>query len=427
MTVNIMYNSAYGILLASEFFLARRPVMDRTHTPVAHELLFCSVAADGAACVSAIDPEQPAEASVIESVAKFGLSRVLGDLLGVLYIDETALMSDSIRLLPSHSFILEFAPQRAISDQTVARIEQLVGAGYRFGLVLDRRMPGDERLLPLVTGVRFDISGKDEAALRQLCQPHQAQGKRLFADNVETIEQFEMCSRVGFDFFRGYYFTAPQILAGKKLSPSQVAITELLALLASDADDAAIEHAIKGDVSLGLNLLRLANTPVFSVHRVDSLRQALKALGRDQLQRWLQVMLYADPAAEGVGLRALSSLATTRGRLMELIAQKRMPGNRSVADTAFTVGVMSLMDTLFSMPMEEILRQMPVVDEVAEALLERQGYHGRLLTLVEYTEWRRSSDLLLPAMRALKLSYDELYLLQLDAFEWSDQVTRSIH
>lgn len=113
---------------------------------------------------------------------------------------------------------------------------------------------------------------------------------------------------------------------------------------------------------------------------------------------------------------------------MELVAQKQRPGNRSIADTAFTVGIMSLMDAAFSMPMEDILKQVPVIDEVGDALLRREGYFGRLLSLVEYTEWQHTSDtVLLQAVRDMKLSYSDLYMLQLAAFEWSDHVTRGVH
>ncbi len=425
MSISVTFNSAHRILLASEFFMARRPVVDRQHNLVAHELLFCSASDDDAQAAS-LD-ERPTAASVISDVYQHGMGRIIGDHVGILYIDADALMSDIFQFLGPQEVLLEIAPISHPSPEVIARLVELNAAGFRFTLVVDDDSEDAHQLLPLVEGVRIDITGRDADELRRLSAVFKAHQQRLLAERVETIDQYQMCLDFGFDLFQGYYFLKPQILEGKKLSPSQMAITELMALVASDADNAVIEHSIKADISLGLNLLRLVNTPAVSAHRIDSLRQALMALGRNQLQRWLQIMLYAEPGVHGPSMLPLMAQATMRGRLIELVAQKLRPGNRSIADTGFTVGIMSLMDTLFSMPMEDILQQIPVVEEVSDALLRRQGYFGKLLSLIEYTEWHtKTGDQLLQATRELKLSCDDLYMLQLAAFEWSDHVTRSV-
>lgn len=433
MSINVTFNSAYLIPLSSEFFMARRPVMDREQNLVAHELLFCEIRphADTDGSTPAAMPaeeEEPAGASVIADVCQHGISRIVGDLLGILYIDAQALMSDVFRNLPPQNLLLELADMPEVTLPVLDRLAALKHDGFRFALALHDDRRDVEQLLPMVEAVRIDITGKSRSELGHFSESFRAHGKKLLAEKVDTHEQFRMCHELGFDLFQGYYFTRPQILDGKKLTPSQLAITELMALVASDADFAAIEEAIKSDVALGLNLLRLVNTPAFSVHRIDSLRQALMVLGREQLQRWLQILLCAAPGHQQPGMVPLLAQATMRGRLMELIAQKVRPGNRSIADTAFTVGIMSLMDALFSMPMDVILQQLPVTEEVCDALLRRQGYYGQLLSLVEYTEWQRKTDTLLQqAIRDMKLSYSDLYMLQLAAFEWADHVTRGVH
>ena len=119
-------------------------------------------------------------------------------------------------------------------------------------------------------------------------------------------------------------------------------------------------------------------------------------------------------------------LATTRGRLLELIAQKTRPGNRHVADTAFTIGIMSLMDTLFSLPLNEILGKIAVVDEVSEALLQRTGLYGEMLKLAEYIEQIDDAGALLPpVLDKLQLSTEDLYDLQLAAFDWANDIADS--
>jgi EAL and modified HD-GYP domain-containing signal transduction protein len=121
----------------------------------------------------------------------------------------------------------------------------------------------------------------------------------------------------------------------------------------------------------------------------------------------------------------LLMLAATRGRLLELLAQRLRPSQRNVADIAFTVGIMSLMDTLFGIPMTDIVVQIPVIDEVANALVRRTGLFGELLRLAECIErMDEMDDQVMPALRELAISTDELVELEMAAFAWSDTVVR---
>jgi c-di-GMP phosphodiesterase len=146
-------------------------------------------------------------------------------------------------------------------------------------------------------------------------------------------------------------------------------------------------------------------------------------LGRVQLQRWLQILLYANHGKSNTITSPLLMLASTRGKLLELMAQKLKPGNRSVADKSFTVGIMSLMDALFGQPMEKILEQIAVAEEVRDALLFRKGTYGDMLKLAEYVERiEDAGPLLLPTLEKLKLSPEDFSALQLTAFQWASNI-----
>lgn len=419
-------NSAHRISLASEFIMARRPVVDREQNLVAHELLFCETGTQ--AGLPTAGEEQPAAASVIADVCQHGMERIIGDLFAILYIDADALMSDIFQFLPAQNVILEIAEIPDVSDSILERMSLLRQAGFRFALVVNDDTEAQEKMLPLVEGVRIDITGKSRDELSRFCTTFHGQQKQLLVERVETREQFQTCFELGFDFFQGYYFTEPQTQGESIVLPSQAVITELVTLLESDADTSVIEDRLRADVALGLNLLRLANPSNIGAHRIESLRQALMVFGRNRLQDWLQSLSATNRSLQHPGIMPLLAQATLRGRLMELIALKLIPGNRSMADTGFTIGIMSLMDAIFSMSMETIVQEIPVIDEIHDALLHRQGYFGQLLALIEYTEWRTKTDApLMQAAQNLKLSCSDLYQLQLTAFEWCDEVRRAAH
>lgn len=406
-----------------EFFLARQPILNSDQTLVAYELLFRR-ASTGPANV--ID-DLAATASVIAHASELGIANVIGASLGFFNVDAAVLMCDFVNFLPCDKVVLEILETVEVTPELVARVAELAGQGFTFALDdVISHTDSLQKLLPLVKIIKIDITGMSKDDMAKLVGHFNKAGKLLLAEKVETIEQFTDCMDLGFHYFQGYYFARPVILSGRKLAPSQLAIMQLLSLIVADAETAEIETAIKKDASLVLTLLRLTNTPGMGItQRIDSLGQALTVLGRRQLQRWLQIILYAEHHKGSHFSSPLLQLATTRGKLLELITETLKPGDRAMADTAFTVGIMSLMDTLFGQSMKDILAQVAVVDDVSDALLYRRGFYGDLLKLAEYIERiEKTGPLLMPTLKKLGLSIEDLYALQITAFEWSNNVSR---
>jgi len=417
MSTIVAYSNMHAIPFASEFFMTRRFILDGRQHLAAHELIFRRDA-EGSRGMAA----------VLADAMQHGLARIICGPATYLQVDAEALMSELMQDMPSEHVVLSIVESTPAAPDLIERIALLAQSGFKFALDASSDSQGMRALLPFADTLKIDIRGKTPEQLGSLCRSFKPHGRKLLAQGVDSIEQFELCAAFGFDYFQGAYFVKPQILEGKKLSPSQVAITELMSLIESDADNAEIERSIKSNVALGLNLLRLADMPAISLHRIGSLHQALAVVGRDQLQRWLRIMLDMDAGSDAHRMMPLLMLAATRGRLMELTAKRLMPGNRGIADTAFMVGIMSLMDAVFCMPMTQILGQIPVIDEASDALLQRKGYFGILLMLAEYTErLDKDKENLAQLAHGLRLSPNDLYLLQLAAFEWSDEVSRNLH
>ena len=422
--------TAIEIARVEEFFLARQPILDREQSLVAYELLFRRASFGEADVIDDLS----ATASVIAHASELGMDQVIGGSLGFFNVDATVLLSDIVTFLPAEKTVLEILETVQATPDVVARVAELHQAGYRFAL---DDVVGDSEnlrlLLPYLSIVKIDIAQTGLEKLAPLCAQLRGTGAKLLAEKVETQGEFMHCLALGFDLFQGYYFARPVIITGKKLSPSQMTVLQIMSLLEADADTAELERCVKRDAAIGIGLLRLVNTAaVGAPRRIDSIGQALFVLGRRQLHRWLQIMLYAEQryGIERVErmehVSPLLAMAATRGKLLELMAQKHDPRDRATADRAFAVGIMSLMDTLFGIPMTNILEQMPVADEVRAALLAREGAFGDMLHLVEYLEHMQDSGAdAISAFARLQLSNDDLLAMQLAAFEWSDSVARA--
>ena len=408
-------------LSTDDFFLARQPILGRNQRLVAFELLFRSADSPEANVVD----HAAATAAVIAHASQLGMQRVVGGRLAFVNVDEIVLMSDFVRFLPHDKVIFEILETVKATPEVVARVIELRSFGFKFALD-DVIAASDDVLafLDYVDFIKIDIQATPRAKLAGLVAEFKFPGKKLLAEKVETVDEYDMCMELGFEYFQGYYFARPAILSGKKIAPSELVILNLLQLINSDADNSEIETAVKRDALLSLNLLRLVNTPAAGARRhINTLAEALTLLGRDQFQRWLQILLYATPGATVEFNSPLLQMATTRGKLMELMTRKMPQSQRGGgAEASFSVGIMSLMDALFSMSMYDVLETVVVAPEVREALLERAGVLGEMLKVIELLENPKRGSQLGKSLKSLGLTVKEVREIEIEAFSWVNEL-----
>ena len=372
------------MLDSPQIFFGRQPILDRQQQLVAYQLLF----RDGLAATAAdiTDPTQATATVIANAFTELASNNALGPYRCFISIDHELLFSDLIEALPPQLVALEIPETIVPSAEIIARCQQLHERGLTLVINgLSESDQADRPLLALADIIKIDIMKIDDERLGQRVPELKRFGKTLLAEKVESAEQFALCQNLGFDLFEGYYFARPTIIVGKKLNPSQLALVRLLGLVLEDAETSAIENAFKLEPGLTVNMLRLTNSVSCGLAtKITSLRHAITILGRRQLQRWLQLLIYSGDATRGVN--PLLQLAATRGRLMELLADRTHARNREFSDQAFMVGIISLMPALLGTEMADLLEQLPVAPRVKQALSGYGGALGPLLRLVEATE-----------------------------------------
>ena len=375
-----------------EVFIGRQPILDRNQQTFAYDLLFRSSESAGGNFASFLDGTQASATVVANAFTEFSVADALGPYQGFIKVDREFLFSDLINALPPQSVILEILETVEASADVLQRCAELHAAGFILATkAAAQQSPQRSALLAQVEVIKVDISRLTPEALSALINQLNPLGKELLAEKVENCEQMQRCHDLGFDYFQGYYFAHPTVISGKRLYTPQLALLRLLGLLIQDADAAEIEKHLKREPVLTVNLLRLTNSASSGLSiRITSLRHAIAVLGRQQLMRWLQLLLYTSTSGNSKPTsNPLLQLAATRGRMMELLAEGLHTENRKdrdLVDQAFMVGILSLMPTLLSTSIAEILAQLPVADRVQQALIERSGALGNMLALIEITE-----------------------------------------
>ena len=400
-------------------FLGRQPILDRKQELFAYELLF----RDSTENAATVGNDMAATASVIShAFGEIGIEQALGPYKGFINCDTSLLLSDLPELLPPDKIVLEILETVEITAEIVERCTELKRHGFM--LAIDDFTHEVERwrpLLLLTDIVKVDLQQLDRHQLLNVTGLLKGYPLRLLAEKVDSREMADVCRNLGYDYFQGYYFARPAVLGGQKLGQSQAALMRLLALVLEDAETTHLENALKQQPGLAFNLLRLTNSVATGVRmKVTSLRHAITVLGRRQLQRWLQLVIYTNPDSKEFP-SPLMHLAATRGRLIELLAARVRPNEKDFEGHAFLTGIMSLMPALLGASMENVLQGLPLDSSVVDALTTRGGELGALLSLAESLEQHDSENSRLLTQR-LGLSASVVNSNLTQALAWASNI-----
>ena len=367
------------------FFIGRQPILDRDKNLVAFELLFRSSNEN----LANVTHDLYATANVIVTAyGKLGIERILGKRRGFINVNAELLMSDAINLLPSKSVVLEILRHEALTSEVIARCCELKEIGYQFAIDNITKIDSEvETLLSIVNIAKVDVLALKEADLVELVGKLKSWPVLLLAEKVSDQQQAKRCAELGFEMFQGYYYAKPEIVSGKRADPAKLVLLNLLTLAMGDTDITDLEKAFKHQPSLSFNLLRMVNSAALNLpQKINSIKHAIMILGRRQLQRWIQLLLYAHEGTDANMSDALLQMAAVRGKMCEQIATSERPHDNNYQDRAFMVGILSLLDVVLGMEINEVVNQLNLSSDMKQALLQREGRLGASLLLVEADE-----------------------------------------
>jgi EAL and modified HD-GYP domain-containing signal transduction protein len=273
--------------------------------------------------------------------------------------------------------------------------------------------------------IKVDIMATDPQELPKIAASLLKYPVRLLAEKVESIEVFQQCMDCGFELFQGYFFERPVTITRNRIDPSGIAMMRLLQQLNENWDIDAVEDTFRENPSLTFNLLKLVNSVMIGLReKIKNIRHAIMILGINHLRRWIQLALFAGNDDRGLN-SPLLEMAAVRGRLMELLMMQRTHLGRTSdqVETAFLTGILSLLDALYETPMEHVVESLNLSDDMADALLRREGQLGTLLLLAEKLE-KADFTAVHELLESLSISLDQLLEAQLDAFNWRNSIVQ---
>ena len=399
-----------------EHFIARQPIFDTHRRVYAYELLFRS----GLKNYFDSDNQDQAAASVIaNSNLLFNLTDMTGSTRAFINCTRRVLLEGLMTTLPRQQAVVEILEDIEPDEQLIKACRSLKEQGYTLALDDFVYHQNFEPLIELADIIKVDFLLSSPEQQQQLARMMIPRGIKMLAEKVETHETYEQARDMGYQLFQGYFFAKPVIVSRKDIPTNKIQFLRILKdVHAPEVDFKKLAQLIQSEVSLSYKLLKLINSAAFALrHRVTSILQALSLLGLREIRSWVSLLSISSMADDKPAELVVSSLI--RARLCEQLAQPCKMGDRK--SDLFLMGLFSLLDVIMSRPIEEILEEITVEDDIIEALTGTPGPMRDLLELViamEKGQWEDVSTL------AGKLQIEEVPLSQayLDALKWAQDI-----
>ena len=395
-------------------FIGRQAILDQRKNVYAYEILFRS------GLKNAFDPNLDGniatQSVMVNAMLDFGMNKLVSDKHAFINFTEQNLLSRAPKLLPAENVVVEILETVQPTPEILEVVQELKKEGYKIDLDDFVLLPGYEPLIEMADIIKVDFrittDPKERKNLREILPKH----VRLLAEKIETEEEFQQALAYGYVLFQGYFFCKPAILHQKRLTSNALSKVRLLREInRQNVDFSSIAGVISSDTNLVHKLLTYINSAGIGLtNHVSNLNQATVLLGASGVRRWVTLVslqtFSEDKPPE------LFTLSLLRAKFCELIATDiKRPG--LTPDTGFLLGIFSLLDVLLSLPMEDVLKEVALSDELNAALLGEDNDLRHLLDLViayEKCDW----DAVITCCDSVKLPVDHLKPTYDKVLEW---------
>ncbi|WP_076419348.1 HDOD domain-containing protein [Colwellia sp. UCD-KL20] len=398
------------------FYAARQPILDINKKLYAYELLFRD-------SIDNVFPDVDGDIATSKMVeaSKFnmGISEFTSNKPAFINFTLETLSKGYPEMLTTDEVVVEILETIKPGKRLLALCKDLYEKGYTLALDDYEHQAVWSHFYPYIKIIKIDwqVSNVDEikeviSAIEKF--PH----IKLLAEKVETYEEYNQAVELGCELFQGFFFAKPEMIKTKSLSPSQMAMAELLYETSKpDLDLVSITSVFERDVTLSYKLLRYANSAIFSRRaEISTIKQALVTLGLVELKRFIGLMFTANVNPDKPS--ELINSAMARAKFCELAADNIKSNIDS--SIAFLTGLLSLIDAILDEDIESVLAKLPLAQEIKDTLLTKKGDMAQLIQLVEFIEhaqWDESAA----TMDKLGLTKDQTIEYYNQALSWADE------
>ena len=397
-------------------YIARQAIFDRKSETLGYELLFRDSNNNE---FPEIDPDVATSKMIIQNHIHGDIEAVSLDKIAFINFTEKTLVNKYPLMFDTKSIVIELVGHEKPTANMVKVLEYYHQKGYKIALTEYDLKPHWEVIYPFISYIKVNIEEINPKRLPLIVKTLRQFNIKIIAEKVETRFQYLSLVEVGFDYFQGFYYHEPEIVEGKILSPIKTQMLELMSeTFNTPLVFEKIAEIVSHDVNLTISLLKMVNNVATGTRvEITSLKQAAAYLGEEKLKQFVSILALSKLTSNKTDEIAKQALIV--GKLMASISSHSI--FTTVKDYAFITGVLSSIESLLNMPIEEIIKTMPLAKPIEDALMNRSGLLGELLDFTTNYVTGQSPDII-EQINSYELNSEMLHDEFIEASLWCQKL-----
>ncbi|MBD5098368.1 MAG: HDOD domain-containing protein [Clostridiales bacterium] len=378
-------------------YIVRQPIRDQAGSTIGYEILYHG-ANQAFSSDSSTSSAEFAAANTIYNFLTDNSPKVLKGTLNFMTFTTMLLMKKTPRLFDKNDLVIQIDDAVIIHPLSMHLVRQYAKEGYRVAVNDFQFTPRYLALLDDIHFIKINAKNASEVTIRNTVEIAHSMNIKCIVTHVDDPQLYQRAVALGADGLEGSYVADKLTTRAHSSAYIQSNFFQLMVAVTKDEPNVEeIEQLIAADASLTYGLLKMVNSAYFALrHRATTITQAIMTLGLGQLKQWIYLLSASnaenevDPGSEEFLKRSFMR-ANFCSELMNYA--KDMPISKS---EGYLMGMFSTLNYLIDAPLEEILAEVPVADEIKSALLRREGRCGKLYELVlsyESADWERITAL----------------------------------
>ncbi|MBQ9346339.1 MAG: HDOD domain-containing protein [Oscillibacter sp.] len=414
-------------MAASNKYIVRRPIKDAASRVLGYEILYYGESTLYGAESLGGKGNEFAVADTIYSFLTQNTEKALKGSRNFMTFTTTLLMKKVPRLFEPSDLVIQIDDSVIIHPLAMHFVQQYKREGYQIAVNEFQFVPRYLAMLDDIDYIKINLKSTSDISLHNVIEIANSMGKQCIATDVDDAALYQRALGAHVYGMEGAFVAEKLASKVQNASFLRSNFFRLMSAVSSDEPDIAeIERIISMDATLTYGLLKVANSARYATrNRTTSVQQAMMKLGIEQLRQWVYLLCAGDSEGE---------LDPTYEEFLRLSFQRanfcsELMNYTSVVPIskgeAYLLGMFSTLPYLINAPMEEIMADLPVVREIKNALIYREGTCGALFELVlcyENADWGRVNDL----AEQLQIPASLLTTLYFECMEQADELWKSM-
>jgi c-di-GMP-related signal transduction protein len=391
-------------------YVARHPILNLQGHVQAYELLF------------QMNPQEVvgeigvhAARTILDDTVLYGMDRFTGGAKAFVNCTAETLDRRLVDVLPPQKTVLQLPESMQLDPRLVNICASLKEAGFGLALLDFSWDLTPHPLLYMADYLKVDFCRFDAMERKYLRKRLTNSKITLIADKIESQEAYNEACAEKFTLFQGYYFCHPVMIQNAKVPANRLYHFEILRQLNSDPLDLhKVSQLVMRDAALVYRLLRLVNSPVYAQYQeVRSIESAIMVVGEAAFRRIATLAILSELSSAQPP--EILHMALVRARFCELAA--KLCGLDP--DEQYLLGMFSLLPAMLRYPMEAFAPDLPLRNEIRQALLGLVIPERSLLAWIEAHERNDQAEEYSIA-ESYGLNEQRLIQFYIDAILWDE-------